>query len=146
MEQIFELILREAEANPAPTQLISSADSNASTSHPDPSFCPCVHELFREAPDSVYRFRQKEKNESAPGRWSFNELVAQWQNASDEKKRDHGSFPDIRKANSVLVNPFVECMLCCACEECESRDEKPLRCRPCKFGDKGEEVSFAEAR
>ena len=147
MEQLLRIVLEQVRAKPAPTlSSPSSADNAALISHPDPSACPCVHELLKRAPDSVYRFRPGDKDDNAPDRWSFNELVEQWRQASKEQKRDCGSFPDIRKADSAQVQPFTECLLCCAFERCESREERPLTCKPYKFGDKDEEVRRPRAQ
>lgn len=112
--------------------------SLSSRSHP--STYSCIHDLLRRAPDTIFRFRPGDLDSHAEGRYSFNQLVHAWQHASEQRKSDGGSFPDVRKKNSMKSIPFSEVILHCACAKCTNGIARDLKCKPFDFGSGNEQV------
>ncbi|KAM0722524.1 hypothetical protein Q7P37_001965 [Cladosporium fusiforme] len=121
--QLLETLLRE------PKLIIDREETINPTSN------RCIKELLANALDTVYHFRLSDHDDHATGRWSFNQLVREWQKASNERKRDGGSFPQIRKVSKYGFSlPFSKCILYCTCADCNAGKAEKVHCHPYDFG------------
>lgn len=117
---------------------IPGSDANSSTSS---SSCPsfdvtCVKGLLTNEPDHVYRFQPNNLDAKAPERLSFAELADKWNHSEKDRKRDYGSFPEVRGATAK--GRFTQCTLRCMCDYCNEGEPVELHCRPYPFGETGE--------
>ncbi|KAM0722775.1 hypothetical protein Q7P37_002217 [Cladosporium fusiforme] len=128
--QLVELVMRKTGLTDEPEE----------SSSPDSSAYLCIEDILQKVPDSVYRFRPDDLDDHAAGRQSFNDLLYDWQCASKDRKRDGGSFPEVRKKKSQNSIPFIKCILRCTCERCRNGLARDLTCKPFDFGDGNEQI------
>lgn len=103
----------------------------------------CVNEVLEEHHEEVYRFCTHDHDVSmGPGRFSFDELLEHWQQKDPSFKKDGGTYPEVRRAGTVLQ--WLECTVLCTCQQCSSRDTPvALLCEPYPFGPaKGESQDY----
>lgn len=130
VEAILEFVLKKLEGR---ARIIDLESSGPTTSIPLPSSeLGCVAKLLQQDPDHVYRFHAHKPDVHVPDRPSFTKLVEDWDTASDTKKEDGGSFPEIRKNGAA--NHFTQCVLSCMCDTCSKGEAVELFCKPRTFG------------
>lgn len=98
----------------------------------------CVKQLLTHEPDHVYYFRPDDPDARAPERLSFTELMEEWKHADPARKKDHGSFPEVRRRREIYR--FARCILRCTCNYCNEGDPVDLQCRPHPFGDNARDM------
>lgn len=103
----------------------------------------CIKGLLKHEPDHVYRFQPDDLNANAPERPSFEELADQWKHAPEDRRNDHGSFPEIRGRRAR--RRFTQCTLRCMCHSCEEGDPVDIVCRPHPFVHTGKGEDMVQA-
>ncbi|KAL1590219.1 hypothetical protein WHR41_01360 [Cladosporium halotolerans] len=104
----------------------------------------CAQEFLEETPDNVFCFCPDQPDHHIEGRWSFNQLVAEWQSASPDRRKTRGIFPDARKTSSTI--PYEACTVRCTCAKCKAGEAYQLKCVPFPFGNGYETILIHQFR